>query len=153
MVTLKVSRHAARVLLRLLSTTIPLVSGCDDATGAGVELCPGHIGDPSVNTSCVFVEGKVLDPEGSPASAFVNIWCGPEALLCEGGRGQSNANGSYRVVVHALKQSGGRGVVVASAWDNVRDIRAKSDTVAVDFVPKGEVAPVYQIDLQLHRVP
>jgi hypothetical protein len=131
---------------------LPLLLGaCNDGVGLDDGLCSGRIGDPSIATSCVIVEGRVLDPAGAPvASANVTVDCfGPETVGCEANPGETGDDGAYRFMVHDLREEGGPGLVVVRAWHALTDRRAASDTTAVVFEIPGGIAPVYTIDVRL----
>lgn len=139
-----------------LTTVLALVlGGCNEGLGVEEDRCSGRMGDPSFPTSCVIVRGRVLEPGGTPVSSVnVALDCfGTETLGCEATPGETTADGTYRLMVHYLREAGGRGRLVIRAHDRIRDRRALSDTVEVLFAAMGEVAPVYVIDLQLVEPP
>ena len=139
-----------------LTTVLALVlGGCNESLGVEDDRCSGRIGDPSLPTSCVIVQGRVLEPGGIPVSSVnVALDCfGTETLGCEATPGETKADGTYRLMVHYLRVEGGRGRLVIRAHDQVRNRWAASDTVEVVFAAMGEVAPVYVIDLQLVEPP
>ncbi len=143
-------RLAARGTRALTCAVAVILGGCDDGVRVEKDRCAGQIGDPSIATSCVIVQGQVLDPGGAPVSSVnVGVDCfGPERG-CGATPGETNGDGTYRLMVHNWEQAGGPGLVVVRAHDRVSDRRAVSDTAEVVFAAMGDLAPVYVIDLRL----
>ena len=130
-----------------------MLGGCRGGGVVGVEegRCAGIIGDPSIATSCVIVEGRVLN-SGNVGVGSVNLSVdcfGPETLGCYATPGETGPDGTYRLVVHNLRREGGPGSVMVQAHDRLSDGRAVSDTLDVAFAAMGAVAPVYVVHLHL----
>lgn len=127
------------------------LGACGDGLGVEDDRCSGRIGDPSIATSCVIVEGRVLDPRGLPApSVNVGVECfGEETLACEATPGETNRDGAYRFLVHNVNQEGGPGFVAVRARDRLFDRWGASDTIQVSFNPPGALANVYVLDIRL----
>lgn len=138
----------------VIGALVALSSACNDGQRVDEDRCSGIGGDPFVPTSCVFVQGTVLGPDGAPvASANIAVDCfGSNVIGCQG-TGQSNGAGRYRLLVVDLAEAGGPAQVVLRVWDRASDRRAESDSIHVTFQPPGELAAVYDIDIHLQDAP
>ena len=129
---------------------VVILGACSDAAGVEDGRCAGRVGDPSIATSCVAVQGTVVGPGSEPLrAAFVTVDCfGAETQGCGAVPGRTEDDGAYRLVVHDLRRGGGPGFVVIRADDPPSGLRARSDTIPVRFVPMGDLYPVYIRDLR-----
>ena len=86
-----VAGSETRALIMALALVL---GGCRDSGVVAVEedRCGGIIGDPSIPTSCVIVQGRVRDAGGVPVSS-VNVTAdcfGTETLGCGATPGETN---------------------------------------------------------------
>ena len=132
-----------------------LCAACDDGQGVDDDRCSGIRGDPYVPTACIIVRGTVRDPSGDPVvSARVAVDAlRPEIPVVETAAGRSGDDGSYHIMVRSLVDEGGPGRIVVRVWDSVNDRRVMSDTVDVTFRAPGELANIYDVEVQFDSLP
>jgi hypothetical protein len=125
-----------RITLTICAAAL-FVGGCDDGQSVEVDedYCSAIMGDGSIATGCVVVEGRISDLAGAGVGS-VNV-----ALDCFATDGSgchvvpttTESDGTDHALAHDLNQAGGPGWVVVRAYHLPTDRRAESDTVDVVF--------------------